>query len=170
MIAQPTCHTRATVNLEKGHSEQVAKYLLGFGLHAVLGSAGSLVFSLLVATAVDAVVKPAPNDSLVFVGLSISSMLIVFLLRFKADDWVSCRWFSLTAPWVGLLGLAALFLGVQDSSSEMRFFSEMLFVSWTSYSRASLGALWIARRRRSDARTTETPARSAEQVNALTLG
>jgi hypothetical protein len=103
---------------ETDWGEQVARSIFGFALHAILGSLGSFALGLLVNAGLCAIVKPANNDSLLFVSLIISSALIVFLLRFRAGDWVSRRWFSLTAPWVGLLGLAALGFGAQDLMRE----------------------------------------------------
>lgn len=71
------------MNREIDRGERVARYILGFSLHAILGSVGSFAVSMLVGAAIVAVV-PANRDSLDFISLSISSVLIVFLLRFKA--------------------------------------------------------------------------------------
>lgn len=90
-------------------SESATEKLVGFALHAVLGTLGSLLLGSVISLGIDAIAS-GRDRQVKFLPFIVASALLA--------SFATSRWFSRSAPWVGLLGLAALCLGVQELARE----------------------------------------------------
>ncbi len=86
-----------------------AAFVLGIAMHAAIGLFGGFVLGLALNLVVGALVRGASSDVRAlaeFLPFVVSGALLsVFATR---------RWCNRSAPWVGLLGLAALLIGGQE--------------------------------------------------------
>jgi len=86
-----------------------AKALGGVVFHAAVALFGGFVLGIVIGIGAQTLSRGAPRDAqalVEFLPFVVSSALLALF--------TTSRWFSRSAPWVGLLGLAALFIGTQE--------------------------------------------------------
>lgn len=93
------------MSLASDPAERTARAIFGFAFHTILASAGSIVGGVLILHAINAAVP----------GLARNAELLPFILSSALlAAFATPRWLGSCAPWVGILGLLALYVGAHE--------------------------------------------------------
>jgi hypothetical protein len=97
------------MNANASQTQRVGKALLGFLVHAMIATSGGLILGFVVNSGIGVLSRGASTDVQALVEIIPFVVVSALLAAFA-----SSRWFRRAAPFVGLLGLLALYLGGQE--------------------------------------------------------
>ena len=97
------------MNAKASQQLRVSRAVLGFVVHAVIATTGGLVLGFVVNSGTGVLSRGAGTNVQVLTGFIPFVVVSALLAAFA-----SSRWFRGVAPFVGLLGLLALYLGGQE--------------------------------------------------------